>query len=283
MVRTRTTPTGVSAPDEAARQTVRDQFKTIELANRKLYHRRFSSPEAVLQWGKTDPVISQAWEVMGSSIQNRSWNGLGDQSRADLIATARGENALKAFNAAQVKLEADTLRIGGRAVPAITGGAWVIPQFLASNPMCARAKPRARLPHKDFKFTLQCSAFVNESELGSIGAAIARSLWDYTLNGGTATLTMGYIYGFSDDSPSGEEAIYFEVNIPLASSNSVALALSPSFYRSVLMSAVFDGISPTRGDCIPMKHHLKPAGFTPLQGQWSTDRDALASLGIKQK
>lgn len=283
MVRTRTTPTGVSAPDEAARQTVRDQFKTIELASQKLYHRRFSSPEAVLQWGKTDPVIAQAWEVVGSSIQNRDWNGLGDQSRADLIATARGENALKAFNAAQVKLEADTLRIGGRAIPAITGGAWVIPQFLASNPMCARAKPRARLPHKDFKFTLQCSAFVNESELGSIGAAIARSLWDYTLNGGTATLTMGYIYGFTNDSPTGETAVYFEVNIPLASSNSVALALSPAFYRSVLMTAVFDGISPTRDDCIPMKRHIAPDNCVALRGQWREDRSKLEAIGIHSK
>ena len=105
---------------------------------------------------------------------------------------------------------------------------------------------------------------------------------DYTLAGGTATLTMFYVYGFTNNTPSGETAVCFEVNIPLSSANSVALALSPSFYRSVLMMATANGISPTRGDCIPMKRHIKPTGAVPLQGEWAIDREALTALGIKQ-
>jgi hypothetical protein len=275
--------THIEAPGEEARQTVRDQFALIKMGTGMTYHRRFPSPEACLQWGRTDPVISQAWQVEGGSIKDRSWNGLGGQSRADLIATSRGENALKAFNAASAKLQADSLRIGGRAIPSLAGGAWVIPQYLASNPMCARSKPRTKLPHKDFRFTLQCSAYVNEAELGSIGATIARSLWDYTLAGGTATLTMFYVYGFSANSPAGAEACCFEVAIPLASSNALALALSPAFYRSILMLGVADGISPVPGDCIPMKRHIKPDNCVPLTGEWKNDRSKLEAIGIHSK
>lgn len=273
----------VEAPDETARQTVRDQFALVTMGKGKTYHRRFASPESILQWGRTDPVISEAWTVEGGPIRNASWNGLGGQTRADLIATARGNNALAHFNKASAKLQADSLRIGGRAIPAVTGGAWNIPAYLSGNPLCARTKPRTKLPHKDFRFTLQCSAYVDEAELGAIGATIARALWNYTLAGGSATLTMFYVYGFSENSPAGAEACCFEVNIPLASSNALALAMSAAFYRSILMLAVADGISPTRGDCIPMKRHIAPANCVALRGQWSEDRSKLEAIGIHSK
>lgn len=266
----------------AAKATLLCDFTTCKAGNGEaILFKAFPSPEAVLAWGLANPVARAIWELE-SPNETSKWAGLKGQTLIDLVTTGRGVNALEAFNSASAKLETHHLAIGGRPVPAIAGGAWVIPAYLASNPLAARLKPRARLPHKDFRFELQCSAYVDQAELGSIGATIARAVWNYTLAGGSATLTMLYTYGFTHPPKNAPVAARFEVTIPLSSENSLALAVSTAFYRPVLMHLASHALSPLEGDSIPMRRELTPPGVQPLRGEWGYDVTPLAALGIKR-
>jgi len=264
------------------RQPLRALFTLTEAFGGPVIHKRFTSPEQCISWCNAQPLINAAWQANKTRYQDPAWEGLDGQDFLDLIKTGRGTNATASFNKAQAKLKTDRLAIGGAPVPALTGGAWVIPAYLSGNPLCARTRPRAKLPYRDFRFSLQCSAYVDQAELGSIGATIARAIWDYTLAGGTCSLTMFYTYGFGRTAPENKaEAVCFEVNIPVSGVTSIALALSTAFYRPVLMNAVSHAISPKESDSIPMKRHLQPANVVALQGTWSTDRAPLAAVGIE--
>jgi hypothetical protein len=264
------------------KKALRALFTLTESFGGPVLHRRFTSPEQCISWCNAQPLIYEAWAANKTRHQAPAWEGLAGQDFLDLIKTGRGTNATASFNKAQAKLKTNKLAIGGAPVPALTGGAWVIPAYLSGNPLCARTRPRAKLPHRDFRFSLQCSAWVDQAELGSIGATIARAIWDYTLAGGTCSLTMFYTYGFGIKAPeNGAEAVCFEVNIPISGITSIALALSTAFYRPVLMNAVSYAISPKNADSIPMKRHLQPRDVVALEGTWSTDRAPLAAVGIE--
>lgn len=244
-------------------------------------HRRFASPEATIQWCNAQPLLRDVWARHDERHNSDSWCGLAGQAFEDLIHTGKGSNATQAFNKATAKLQAEKLAVGGAPIPALSGGAWVIPAYLSGNPLCARIRPRSKLPHKDFRFSLQCSAYVDQTELGAIGATIARAIWEYVMAGGTCSLTMYYTYGFTKAAPeSGAQAICFEVNIPISGVTSIALALSTAFYRPVLMNTVSHGFSPTSGDSIPMKRELQPPNVIPLNGEWRHDRSKLQAAGI---
>lgn len=104
----------------------------------------FNSPGQVVEWLRTAGALSGV-----SFASAYDWFGLGKQSTSDFIATARPDAMLEHFNKSQAKLHADLI-IGGRPRPTIAGGTWVIPEFLAGNPLCARSKKRAVLPQKRF-------------------------------------------------------------------------------------------------------------------------------------
>ena len=265
-----------------ARETYTDlitrEFETREICGESVDYKRFPSPAALLHWIK-EQGLGEACAQMHTKC-GESWSGLDGQSISDILTTGKGNRALQAFSEAQAKLEAQSV-IGGRPQAAIAGGAWVIPSVLSGNPMSARIKPRAKLPHKDFRFMLQVSASVNQNEMSQVCAKIARAAWDYVLAGGTVSLTMFYVYGYNNEKRNCPiEAAVFEVNIPLNDSSALALALSTAMYRPILMGLASLVLSPRHNDGIPMKRHITPTSAISLQGQIETDFPILKKAGI---
>ena len=266
-----------------ARETYTDliarEFETREICGHPVDYKYFPSPAALLHWIK-EQGLGEACAKMHKSC-GESWSGIGGQSIPDILTTGKGNRALQAFSEAQAKLEAQSV-IGGRPQPAIAGGAWVIPSVLSGNPMSARIKPRAKLPHKDFRFMLQVSAFVNQNEMSQVCAKIARAAWDYVLAGGTVSLTMFYVYGYHNErNDCPIEGGVFEVNIPLNDSSALALALSTAIYRPILMGLAALVLSPYHNDSIPMKRHIVPTGAISLQGEARIDFPTLKAAGIE--
>lgn len=253
-------------------------IETRQIPGGTVDYKFFPSPSAMLAWVNAHDETRQCSIDMANNGER--WCGLGGQSIENLLSTGKGENSLRAFSRAQAKLEAE-FRALDRPQPAIAGGAWVIPSVLAGNPMSARMKPRTRLPHKDFRFMLQVSAFTHQEDLSAVMAKIARAAWDYTLAGGTVSLTMFYVYGYRHKGEKGEEGLCIEMQIPLNDSSALALALSCAVYRPVLMGIASKGTSPCHNDSIPMKFHLEPQSATLLRGEPREDFPRLAQLGIK--
>lgn len=265
--------------DTTTKRQIRADFPVKDSPAGKAHYRHFSSPEAVLAYCRnTAPVREQIIDRVSTGSER--YHGLAGQDIDAILTTGIAKNALDCFNRADAKLSPDSLRIGGRAIPAITGGAWVIPQFLAGNPMCARAKPRARLPHKDFHVSFRADAGINQSDISTTAAALVRGLWNYTLGEGSATLRVTYVFGYGKTAPDGAKALLVSLDIPLASKNSAALGFSTAMYRSILMSIASRLTSPVDHDVIPHKDGFRPRNTISLSGDSFDDKTTLAALGI---
>jgi len=266
----------------AQRQTLRAEFPLRQWKGEgqtretPVHYRKFPSPQALINFISSNPVARLA---VLDNHHDDDWMGLKGQTVDNVLSTGIAKNALETFHAAQAKLKAHQV-IGGRPVPAINGGAWVIPSMLSGNPMCARKRVKAKLPHKAFNFLLQCSAFVSQDYLSPLCARITRALWDYQQAGGSCTLNVMFIYGYSEESSDGAKALVIEMAVPLSNDASLSIALSTALYRPLGMMLASRGTSGQAMDGIPMRFDLKPAGYYAIGQKRSEDAETLKKLGI---
>jgi hypothetical protein len=244
-----------------------------------VHFREFSSPAAALAFVRAHPELRECVETR--MTDSPDWTGLGDkQSAADLLTSGVSTLAMENFRKAQVALASESLLIGGRAIPAIAGGAWNIPAYLTGNPLCARTKPRTKLPHKNFDVSYRATATVNPASIARITALLTRAVWDYTLKGGSCSLTVSYIYGYTDPAPDGAQGMVIRIQIPLSSESAVSLGFSTVLYRGVFMGIASRLTSPVSGDPIPHRDDLRPTNTLRLTGKKSADLQTLRSAGL---
>lgn len=236
----------MTTPQEKA--AVRKLFTLREFNGVMTHHFAAHGMAPILALARDNPIVRSH---LGERSQHSKWIGF-DPSETLLSSTAAGvcETALRHFDAALARINA-CQTIGGRSIPAMAGGAWIIPKAITGLPMAAMAKPRARLPLKAYRFSLRCNGMVNPRDIAKRCAMIARAAWEYTLQGGIAQVTIAYIYNYSKKAPDGARAAVFEVTLPLNNKADLAYSCSAQAYRGISMMIAKYILSPVDEDRIP--------------------------------
>jgi|SRR6478736_1048448 len=193
------------------------------------------------------------------------WEGLDKQKREDFDKTHIADYPLSLVKSESAKLPHKATRLSNPRA-AVTGAVWNIPAVLANIPLSARTRQRAKLPPKAFKLGFFMSAGIDAETMGKLTARIARAIWDYTMAGGSASLTIAMCGNYRFVTSTGTKGLIVETKVNCSDIAGISLALSPAFFRTIcgpLMTACSDA----RGDGIPCPQHSPlPADYLWLGG-----------------
>jgi hypothetical protein len=191
------------------------------------------------------------------------WLGLDTQSLPSFRQSNIAEYPLRLVKEATAKLPQKLTKLADQRA-AVTGGFWDVPAVIANIPMAARTRIRNKLAPKQFKIGFSMSCNIDAAQMAALTSRIARALWDYTIAGGVATLTI-YHAGFVRRSETGAKGLITESHINCADQAALSLALSPTFLRTVagpLMTAFSDSSQ----DSIPVVRDFPLPGVSMIGG-----------------
>lgn len=251
-------------PTFEEKQSIRALCTVRPMGGALVHHYSAHGMAPLLALARDNPLV-RAQMVRRS--RDSQWIGFeSGETLLKSIETGVSETALRHFDQALARIEARK-QIGGRSVPAMAGGAWIIPKAIAGLPMAAMAKPRTRLPMKSFKFTLRCNGATDPRDIAKRCAMLARAAWEYTLLGGLAQVTIGYIYNYGRPAPDGAVAAVFDITLPLNNKAELAYACSALAYRGIPMMLAKSLLSPIDDDGIPSDGPVQQiAGRVRLNG-----------------
>jgi hypothetical protein len=213
----------------------------------------------------------------GRSHHFGRWSGV-DQTPDSFLESATYRTAYAEFQRAEAKLEATRFQ-PGRPIPAVAGGAWVIPLVLAGNPMSARLKTRTKLPPVNLELAVNVFAGIQWRDITASIARIARASWDYIQAGGAVSITVHYVHRFGK-AQEGHEGVLISIKVPLTSASAFASACSTQEYRGASMAFAGGALSPIKDDSLPLFKWVKPS-LLHVTGRVQDDAKARAALNIK--
>lgn len=206
-----------------------------------------------------------------------AWGGFAKSTPAEMTRTGTSTDAQAAFDAAIAAL--DVTAAPAPPIPAVTGGVWSVPRYLASHPKCAIKRPRTSLPPKNWHVAACFSSYVKSNDVAKPLARLARAAWMYTLKGGAATITIHYTVRFHR--PNGDhQGATFSIKVPLSNVAALASCLSVQIFRHHIIT-LGQALSGQRDDSLAVSFYIPPGGIR-VAGDWTKDAAALRSLGITE-
>jgi hypothetical protein len=208
--------------------------------------------------------------------KNSRFSGIG-QSFADVSRAGHYNRAFEEFKRAEAKLEADRFQ-PGLPKPAVAGGAWIVPLVLTGNPMPARIRTRTKLPPKNLEVVVNVVHFIRWEDITASVARIARACWDYVEAGGAVSLTVHYIYRFTQPQD-GHEGLLVSIKVPLTNQAAFASACSAQEFRGLGVSMA-RALSGYHNDSLPLGTLVRP-GLLHVSGRPADDTKAREALRIR--
>jgi hypothetical protein len=257
---------------------LRGEFRIINAGESRAHYKLFPSPGAFLAWVSANEKLKKTLERRGD--KDKEWCGLGEQTIGEIISKGYADKPLADMRKANANLNPGTLALGGRLIPSVAGGVWNVPEYLSGNPLCARVKPREKLPAKTIRVGFRAVSTVAPEKISTFSAMLTRAIWSYTLKGGAVSLRVSYNMHYRQQSPDGADGCIIELTIPLSSESSFAFGFSTAIYRGFMLGIASRAMSPVWGDSIPHHPAFKLNGVAGFKMDKVQDQRILENLGI---
>lgn len=184
-------------------------------------------------------------------------------------------SALEAVKKAAGKLSAPLVRAAPQ--PSYIGAAFNVGRIVQGHPKPCYTRPRAKLPAKTLDFWAGYSAYDKAETLAPVFAAIARSVADYTLQGGVVTVRLNRISGFALPNE-GHDGCFFSIDIPIGNLSALSAVCSVTFDRALCLRFA-QVLSGKANDSLPVLH-VAGKVLHQITGKPAEDRATLKSLSI---
>lgn len=256
-------------------QALMAEFSRVDVNGRSFLHWQGTYPAFLEFARKLRADASPAGEYYHEQVRER-FNGCDRDftgayvSADEAFTTGLFPNAVDAFAQCTAKLEVDRF-IAGPLRPAVAGGAWIVPLALASNPMPARIRVRAKLPPVNLELAVSTSGFVGWQNITHSLARIARAAWDYIQAGGAVTITAHYVAALEAGG-----GIVLSLRLPITAKALLASACSAQVYRAFTLS-LRNALQGVRG-APPVR--WRRAGLIDITGRPADDDKALQAFKI---
>lgn len=254
-------------------------FRVVEIDGRKFDEVRVSSPSEGISLVKHSP---KALRLLTARDTKTKWLGFAEgETVPQFLAAGFLPSILATYRKAAGKM-AEDLRPGGglRSLP--SGGSWAVSRVLTGHPRPAIARDRLKLAPKTIQVAVNGHSAIRPEDMALPAAIVARSAREYSLRGGSVSLTLRQIAKYSDTSPRGTIGCVVYTSIPIANESAVALGLSSVYFRTVALR-IMQALSPNPNDWLPLYRGpgSLPPGTIGLSGELHENLKALKAAGFE--
>lgn len=211
-------------------------------------------------------------------LESRSgeWSGLGPQNAAQVAQEGYSSAALQAFQKATAALGVSKARGTPQLAPC--GTSYSMARVIQGHPIAAFKRPREKLPPVSLDLTVNAWCGRKPEDIQNSLAKIARAAWDYQAAGGPVSITVHYLYYFSE-ARNGHMAFMASLKIPLSNGAQFATGASLQMFRGPGMAIAGSCLSGEVGDGLPLAKWDNPKTL-PISGDPAEDAEILAALKI---
>jgi len=215
----------------------------------------------------------------GNHGSAKSWYGmLPHESLTGFLQACKSESALKAFLAAEAKLNTPFMR--DRPQLSVIGSSFSMGRVMQGHPVQCFRRPKKKLPPKRLELACSVSSFIEADAISAHLAKVSKAAQTYHLAGGAMELVIHYSVKFTKPNPETKaQGLAISLIVPLGDGNQTALAGSVQFFRAICLPFA-KALSGYPDDGLPTLT-LNIPGVKNLSGNLQDAEQQIAALNVE--
>lgn len=227
-----------------------------------------------LQFAPTMPKWSKY-----ARTETDTWTGFTKELPQTALEHRYSIDAHDAMRAQTANIETH-LKAPAKLSPSPVGASFNIPRVLQGHPVSCYRRPRTALPPKTIEFAFSARANIQAKAITNSISRIARAANEYKIAGGSASIVVHYIRGYTKPNPvTKARACVISLRVPSDNVGTLALGASLQMARGYTLPFA-KCLSGQSDDGIPTTLSTDPR-IPTINGEPANDAATLRMLGVR--